>query len=101
MAAAAPLHADRGHGRANVANRDRGRDYSRRAHPSDTPGRITDGHLSPKPIPTILSDASGQVGLGEPLHLLLDAGLSAPQRLPTRLQILRQPMPTMRPLERK
>src|SRR4051794_7266420 len=58
MAAAAPLHADRGHGRANVANRDRGRDYSRRAHPSDTPGRITDGHLSPKPIPTILSDAT-------------------------------------------
>src|SRR3954454_14071827 len=58
MAAAAPLHADRGQGRANVANRDRGRDYSRRAHPSDTPGRITDGHLSPKPIPTILSDAT-------------------------------------------
>src|SRR5215204_5400651 len=58
MAAAAPLHADRGHGRANVADRDRRRGYTRRAHPSYTPGRMTDGHLSPKPIPTILSDAT-------------------------------------------
>src|SRR3954463_14176741 len=44
---------------------------------------------------------AGQVGLGEPLHLWLDAGLSAPQRLPASLQILGQPMSAMRPLERK
>src|SRR4051795_3550396 len=42
-----------------------------------------------------------QVGLGEPLDLLLNAGLPAPQRLPTRLQILRQPMPAVRPLQGK
>src|SRR4051795_13671215 len=42
-----------------------------------------------------------QVGLGEPLDLLLNTGLPAPQRRPTRLQILRQPMPAMRPLQGK
>src|SRR3954463_9127233 len=59
VAIAAPLHADRGYGRTDAAaDRDRGRDNTRRAHPNSTPGRMTDGHLSPKPIPTILSDAT-------------------------------------------
>src|SRR3954467_7799784 len=61
VAIAAPLHADRGYGRTDAAadrDRDRGRGYTRRAHPNSTPGRMTDGHLSPKPIPTILSDAT-------------------------------------------
>src|SRR3954447_20053362 len=59
VAIAAPLHADRGYGRTDAAaDRDRGRDDTRRAHPNSTPGRMTDGHLSPKPIPTILSDAT-------------------------------------------
>src|SRR5215213_9846912 len=42
-----------------------------------------------------------QVGLGEPLDVLLNAGLPAPQRLPTRLQILRQLMAAVRPLQGK
>src|SRR5215217_3065633 len=42
-----------------------------------------------------------QVGRGEPLDLLLNAALPAPQRLPTRLQILRQPMPAVPPLQGK
>src|SRR4051812_42685717 len=42
-----------------------------------------------------------QVGLREPLDLLLNTGLPAPQRLPTRLQILRQPMPAVRPPQGK
>jgi hypothetical protein len=57
VAAPAPLHAGRGHGRADAAA-DRGRGCTRHAHPGHTPGRVTDGHLSPEPIPTTLSDAA-------------------------------------------
>ena len=42
-----------------------------------------------------------QVSLGEPLNLLLKAALPAPQCLPTRLQILRQPVAAMGPLQGK
>src|SRR3982751_5147832 len=97
MAAAAPLRADRGHARANVANRDRGRDYSRAAPPSDTPGRITDGHLSPKPIPTILSDATAACAMRYVSRLLLMASalflghLEKPPRRVSRRTLTRLP----------
>src|SRR4051794_30948633 len=52
VAGPAPLHAGRRHGRADgVVGR-------ARPGPDPTPGRVTDGHLSPRPIPTTLPDAA-------------------------------------------
>src|SRR3954452_9582038 len=58
-------------------------------------------HLAAPAPELVETDNTRQVSLGEPLDLLLNAGLAAPQRLPTRLQILRQPMPAVRPLQGK
>jgi len=63
--------------------------------------RLQLAHLGLKSLPFLLQSATPapelvkthnarQVSLGEPLDLLLKAGLPAPQRLPARLQILRQ-----------
>ena len=49
VAAPAPLHAARGHGRARRTRR-------RRTAPTSTQGRLTDGHLKPPGISTTLTD---------------------------------------------
>ena len=74
--------------------------------------RVQLAQLSIKSLPFLLQSAASapelvqthharQVSLREPLDLLLNAGLPAPQRLPTRLQVLRQPVAAMRPLQGK
>ncbi len=42
-----------------------------------------------------------QVSLGQPLDLPLEAGLPAPEGFAARLQLLRQPVSAMRPLQRE
>src|SRR5215207_275823 len=57
--------------------------------------------IATPPSVFLKADHVRQIGLGEPLDLLLNAGSPALQRLPARLQVLRQPMAAMRPLESK
>ena len=57
--------------------------------------------IATPPAVFLKSDNIGQIGLGEPLDLLLRTGLPASQCLPTGLQILRQLVAAMGPLQGK
>ena len=64
-------------------------------------GLLTLFQVAPPTLVFVQAQHTLQVSFGEPLDLPLEAGLPAPKDFATRLQFLRQPVPAMRPLQRK